>query len=131
MRALLLSKRTGSPRSYRYRAPSASRTRARPRPGAAKRLFSLTPEGRAALHRWIDALACYMATIQELREDGGLRHAREGLAQLGALLQIVIGLRVAHVPHACYMATIQELREEAADALGIPVPPRPVCGGHE
>ena len=26
---------------------------------------------------------------------------------------------------------IQELREEAADALGIPVPPRPVCGGHE
>ena len=55
---------------------------------AAKRMFSLTPEGRAALRRWIDALACYMATIQELRE-------------------------------------------EAADALGIPVPPRPVCGGHE
>lgn len=59
-----------------------------PSSGAAKRLFSLTPEGRAALRRWIDALACYMATIQELRE-------------------------------------------EAADALGIPVPPRPVCGGHE
>ena len=40
-----------------------------PSSGAAKRLFSLTPEGRAALRRWIDALACYMATIQELREE--------------------------------------------------------------
>ena len=40
-----------------------------PTSGAAKRLFSLTPEGRAALRRWIDALACYMATIQELREE--------------------------------------------------------------
>ena len=59
-----------------------------PSSGAAKRMFSLTDEGRAALRRWIDALACYIASIQELRE-------------------------------------------EAADALGIPVPPRPVCGGHE
>lgn len=40
-----------------------------PTSGSAKRLFSLTPEGRAALRRWIDALACYMATIQELREE--------------------------------------------------------------
>ena len=40
-----------------------------PSSGAAKRLFSLTSEGRAALRRWIDALACYMATIQELREE--------------------------------------------------------------
>ncbi len=61
---------------------------ATPETGAAKRMFSLTDKGYACLRRWIDALACYIASIQELRE-------------------------------------------EAADALGIPVPPRPVCGGHE
>ncbi len=40
-----------------------------PSSGAAKRLFSLTDEGRSALRRWIDALACYTATIQELRKE--------------------------------------------------------------
>lgn len=40
-----------------------------PESGAAKRMFKLTDDGRAALRRWIDSLACYMATIQELREE--------------------------------------------------------------
>ncbi|NHM15572.1 PadR family transcriptional regulator [Eggerthellaceae bacterium zg-887] len=40
-----------------------------PTSGAAKRMFSLTDEGRAGLRRWIDALACYNATIEELRQD--------------------------------------------------------------
>lgn len=35
--------------------------------GPAKRCYSLTDEGRACLRRWIDALACYSASIQELR----------------------------------------------------------------
>ena len=40
-----------------------------PEEGSAKRLFTLTDKGRRCLRRWIDALACYMATIQELREE--------------------------------------------------------------
>ncbi len=39
-----------------------------PQQGSAKRLFSLTDKGRNCLRRWIDALACYMLTLQELRE---------------------------------------------------------------
>ena len=39
-----------------------------PAQGSAKRLFSLTDKGRNCLRRWIDALACYMLTLQELRE---------------------------------------------------------------
>lgn len=35
--------------------------------GPAKRCYSLTDEGRACLRRWIDALACYSASIQDLR----------------------------------------------------------------
>lgn len=35
--------------------------------GPAKRCYSLTEEGRACLRRWVDALACYSASIQELR----------------------------------------------------------------
>ena len=38
-----------------------------PEEGSAKRLFELTDKGRQALRRWIDALACYKQTIEELR----------------------------------------------------------------
>lgn len=38
-----------------------------PSEGSAKRLFSLTDKGRNCLRRWIDALACYTLTIEELR----------------------------------------------------------------
>ena len=40
-----------------------------PEEGSAKRLFTLTDKGRACLRRWIDALACYILTIDELRSD--------------------------------------------------------------
>ena len=36
--------------------------------GPAKRCYSLTDEGRACLRRWIDSLACYAASIQDLRK---------------------------------------------------------------
>ena len=39
-----------------------------PKAGPAKRAFALTEAGREALRRWIDSLACYMTTINELRE---------------------------------------------------------------
>ena len=35
--------------------------------GPAKRCYSLTDDGRACLRRWIDSLACYSASIQDLR----------------------------------------------------------------
>ena len=35
--------------------------------GPAKRCYTLTDEGRACLRRWIDALACYAASIEDLR----------------------------------------------------------------
>ncbi|MEA5018798.1 MAG: PadR family transcriptional regulator [Gordonibacter sp.] len=38
-----------------------------PEEGSAKRLFSLTDKGRSCLRRWIDSLACYQVTIEELR----------------------------------------------------------------
>lgn len=38
-----------------------------PEEGSARRLFSLTDEGRRCLRRWIDALACYELTLEELR----------------------------------------------------------------
>ena len=38
-----------------------------PEQGSAKRLFELTERGRTCLRRWIDALACYKLTIEELR----------------------------------------------------------------
>ena len=38
-----------------------------PEEGSAKRLFSLTDKGRRCLRRWIDALACYELTLEELR----------------------------------------------------------------
>lgn len=38
-----------------------------PEEGSAKRLFELTDKGRVCLRRWIDALACYTLTIEELR----------------------------------------------------------------
>ena len=38
-----------------------------PAEGSAKRLFSLTDKGRRCLRRWIDALACYELTLEELR----------------------------------------------------------------
>lgn len=38
-----------------------------PSEGSAKRLFTLTDKGRECLRRWIDALACYRLTLQELR----------------------------------------------------------------
>ena len=40
-----------------------------PEEGSAKRLFTLTDKGRSGLRRWIDALACYELTIEELRAD--------------------------------------------------------------
>lgn len=40
-----------------------------PAEGSAKRLFTLTDKGRRCLRRWIDALACYQLTLQELRES--------------------------------------------------------------
>lgn len=40
-----------------------------PSEGSAKRLFSLTEKGRQCLRRWIDALACYMLTLEELRAE--------------------------------------------------------------
>ncbi|MCI9129073.1 MAG: PadR family transcriptional regulator [Eggerthellaceae bacterium] len=40
---------------------------ATPEQGAAKRMFSLTDKGYKCLRRWIDALACYELTIEELR----------------------------------------------------------------
>lgn len=55
-----------------------------PEAGSAKRMFTLTDKGRSCLRRWIDALACYSLTLQEMR--------------------------------VC-----------AATALGIDVPPTPVC----
>lgn len=38
-----------------------------PDTGSAKRMFELTDKGRECLRRWVDALACYCETIQELR----------------------------------------------------------------
>lgn len=38
-----------------------------PEEGSAKRLFGLTDKGRHCLRRWIDALACYELTLEELR----------------------------------------------------------------
>ena len=38
-----------------------------PEEGSAKRLFELTEAGRMCLRRWIDALACYKLTIEDLR----------------------------------------------------------------
>ena len=38
-----------------------------PEEGSAKRQFVLTDKGRQCLRRWIDALACYKLTIEELR----------------------------------------------------------------
>ena len=40
-----------------------------PEEGSAKRLFTLTDKGYRCLRRWIDALACYELTIEELRAD--------------------------------------------------------------
>lgn len=40
-----------------------------PEEGSAKRLFSLTDKGYHCLRRWIDALACYELTLEELRAD--------------------------------------------------------------
>ncbi len=59
-----------------------------PESGPAKRAFTLTDAGRKTLRRWIDSLACYQATIGELRG-------------------------------------------EASQALGIDVPPTPICSSHE
>ncbi len=40
-----------------------------PEEGSAKRLFTLTDQGRHCLRRWIDALACYQLTLEELRAE--------------------------------------------------------------
>lgn len=40
-----------------------------PEEGSAKRLFTLTEKGTRCLRRWIDALACYEITLEELREE--------------------------------------------------------------
>lgn len=40
-----------------------------PAEGSARRMFSLTEKGRDCLRRWIDALACYQLTLQELRVE--------------------------------------------------------------
>ena len=49
-----------------------------PHEGTAKRLFELTERGRKCLRRWIDALACYQLTIEELREDASRALGIEG-----------------------------------------------------
>jgi len=38
-----------------------------PEEGSAKRLFTLTEKGYLCLRRWIDALACYRLTLEEVR----------------------------------------------------------------
>ena len=40
-----------------------------PEEGSAKRLFTLTDEGRDCLRRWIDSLACYQLTLGEFRQQ--------------------------------------------------------------
>ncbi|MDR1714008.1 MAG: helix-turn-helix transcriptional regulator [Coriobacteriales bacterium] len=40
-----------------------------PKAGPAKRAFTLTEVGRTELRRWIDSLACYTTTINELRDQ--------------------------------------------------------------
>lgn len=40
-----------------------------PETGSAKRMFQLTDKGRRCLRRWIDSLACYQLTLEELRRD--------------------------------------------------------------
>lgn len=40
-----------------------------PEQGSAKRLFTLTDKGKKCLRRWIDALACYELTLEELRAE--------------------------------------------------------------
>ena len=40
-----------------------------PAEGSAKRQFALTDKGYSCLRRWIDALACYQLTLQELRQE--------------------------------------------------------------
>ena len=40
-----------------------------PEEGSAKRMFTRTDKGRRCLRRWIDALACYSLTLQELRAE--------------------------------------------------------------
>jgi len=40
-----------------------------PETGSAKRMFSLTDKGRHCLRRWVDSLACYALTLEELRKD--------------------------------------------------------------
>jgi DNA-binding PadR family transcriptional regulator len=40
-----------------------------PEEGNAKRVFALTDTGRECLRRWIDALACYKLTLEELRVE--------------------------------------------------------------
>ena len=40
-----------------------------PDQGSAKRMFKMTEYGKECLRRWIDALACYCVTIQELRRS--------------------------------------------------------------
>ena len=47
--------------------PRRLRCGTRPKKGSAKRLFTLTDKGRRCLRRWIDALACYELTLEELR----------------------------------------------------------------
>ena len=38
-----------------------------PEEGSAKRMYELTEKGYSCLRRWIDALACYELTVEELR----------------------------------------------------------------
>lgn len=40
-----------------------------PDEGSPKRMFTLTDKGYDCLRRWIDALACYVVTIEELRNQ--------------------------------------------------------------
>lgn len=40
-----------------------------PQQGSAKRMFTLTEKGYRCLRRWIDALACYELTLEELRSE--------------------------------------------------------------
>ena len=67
-----------------------------PEEGSAKRLFELTDKGRMCLRRWIDALACYKLTIEELR----------GAASTA------LGIDVPPTPYCAHGATIEISAEE-------------------
>ena len=70
-----------------------------PEEGSAKRLFTLTEQGRNCLRRWIDALACYRETIQELR----------------IMASTALGIDVPDTPVCMHGATSENANDEVAE----------------